>query len=51
MCVYCDHVELRVIRFRRLLERIDDQPTRADVGLLIQKLNAQKKILHPHELN
>jgi hypothetical protein len=47
MCEKCDAIDARIIRYRRIASRIDDEMVLQGLVELVGKLTAEKAELHP----
>jgi hypothetical protein len=47
MCEKCAELDATLLRYRRLKERIDDQKLHEAVDRLSERLEAEKRALHP----
>jgi hypothetical protein len=49
MCSQCIEIDKRIEHYRTMAARVTDQRTLDGIGLLIERLETQKKALHPEE--
>jgi hypothetical protein len=47
MCDQCKAIDKRIGRYREIAARVTDTQTLDGIGMLIAKLEADKKALHP----
>jgi hypothetical protein len=48
MCERCDEIDTQLERYRRLKEQINDEKLREAGARLIERLEAEKRTLHPN---
>ena len=49
MCWKCQEMDRVIVHYRELGSRVTDQATLEGIALLIQKMEAEKRALHPDE--
>jgi len=49
MCWKCQEIDNVIARYRMLIARVTDQQTLEGLELLIEKLEAEKKRMHPDQ--
>jgi hypothetical protein len=49
MCWKCEEIDKVIAHYRHLRSRVTDQATLEGIGMLIQKMEAEKRALHPAE--
>jgi hypothetical protein len=49
MCWKCKEIDKAIARYRTLIARVTDEQTLEGIGRLIEKLEAEKKRMHPDQ--
>lgn len=47
MCVKCDEIDAKIIRYKRIASQMNDKLIQEGLAELLEKLRAEKALLHP----